>query len=204
MDILDKSVIKVAICGKANSGKNTTSTIIAKALAKDEDNIWYWNIMAFATPIKNMILEMFPQADRGCLFGASELRNKVIPNAVNKNGEPLTYRQACIDIGTLGRQYNKNIWVNAFDEKIKQMNTHDLIICNDLRFINEYVYLKNKQFFIIKLIRDTVAKSLDATETEQDGIRLEQFDYILDNNGTQEDLKANIINNILPLLQHHN
>lgn len=204
MDILDKSVIKVAICGKANSGKNTTSTIIAKELASINDNIWYWEIMAFATPIKNMILEMFPQADRGCLFGSSELRNQIIPNAVDKEGRSLTYRQACIDIGTLGRQYNKNIWVNAFDEKVKQMNIHDLIICNDLRFINEYNYLKSKRFFIIKLIRDTVAKSSDATETEQDGIKLEQFDYILNNNGTQQELQTNIVKNILPLLQKHN
>lgn len=196
MYISDKNLKKIAICGKQNTGKNSTADLLAKTITKltwldmnGKSNYEATEIMAFADPIKNMILEMFPQADKHCLFGPSELRNKIIPNATNKNGEPLTYRQAAIDIGTLGRQYNKNVWVNAFDGRIKKLAYRKLIICNDLRFINEFDYLKNNGFFIIKLVRNTVSKSTDPTETEQDGISINSFDYILDNSGNLDDLK---------------
>lgn len=190
MDIFKKGLKKVAICGKKNVGKNTLSHIIGRAVCFDGT----YELMAFADNIKEMIMLMFPMADRECLFGSSELRERVIPNALDQNGQPLTYRQALIDIGTLGRKYNPNIWVNAFNNNIKQINEEivstELIICSDLRFLEEFDYLKKHDFLIIKLIRNTGLYSTNITETTQDAIKNEQFDFILDNNGTIQDLET--------------
>lgn len=200
-----KNLKKIAICGKQNTGKNTLATVLTEVLCA---NKYEYEIKAFADPIKEMICLMFPKANPKYLWGSSNLRNNIIPNAYDKNGKPLTYRQALIDIGTLGRQYNKDVWVNAFDDRVKkiigwrQMDNYEeplkivdikLLICSDVRFINEYVYLKDKGFFIIKVVRDTIIHSKDATETEQDGINDNQFDYILQNNGTIEAFKEQAV-----------
>ena len=199
---LDKSKmnnpIKIAICGKKNVGKNTLSQILQQEIKLHYNTIHYNNdtdyfihhIMAFADPIKEMILLMFPFAKRECLFGSSELREELIPNAINQEGHPLTYRQALIDIGTLGRKYNPNIWVNAFDERIKCISSTNLIICSDLRFIEELEYLKKNHYIIIKLLRNSVTQLLNATETVQDGIPNDQFNFIIENNGTIDALQC--------------
>lgn len=181
--------IKVALCGKQEVGKNLTAKLIAKELCDARKN---YKILAFADPIKNMVLQMFPASDKKCLFGSSQLRNEVIPGNIIKDGKLLTYRQVLIDLGTLARQYDPNVWVKAFDERIKALTAQKLVICSDLRFVNEMNYLKENGFFIIRIKRNAVNKSKDATETEQDKITDEQFDYILENNGTIKDLKANI------------
>jgi len=180
MGIFYKSL---AICGKKNVGKNTFSQLIMDQLPCQA------NIMAFADPIKEMVMLMFPSAERECLFGASSLREKIRPNACDQEGQPLSYRQALIDLGTLGRKYNPNIWVNAFHNRWCCAHTDcELLICSDLRFMEEFEYLKTNGFLIVKLVRDTGFHSTNASETTQDAIRPEQFDYIIENNGSLQDL----------------
>lgn len=179
---------KIAICGKKNVGKNTLSQLLCQEIQTQQGgNIHH--ILAFADPIKEMILLMFPKAKREYLFGASELREHTIPDAINQEGEPLTYRQALIDIGTLGRKYNPNVWVNAFDDRVKAIKTTDLVICSDLRFMEELEYLKRNEYTIIKLLRNSVQQLNNVTETVQDGIPNSQFDIIIENNETIEDLQ---------------
>jgi hypothetical protein len=197
MDITKNRIKKIAISGKANSGKNTLSKLLANLICENKRQ---YKIMAFADPIKEMVLQMFPGADRKCLFGSSKLRNEIIPNALDKDNKPLTYRQALIDLGTLGREYNKNIWVNALDKRITSLAygvasnnegyiTRKLIIIADLRFIEEYDYLQDKNFFLIRIKRDSDVVIDSPTETNQDQITDDQFDYVVDNNKSLNDLK---------------
>lgn len=193
MDTWMDTFKKIAICGKKNVGKNTFSQLLCQEIihqrARYDFDTTIHHILAFADPIKEMILLMFPKAKREYLFGSSELREEIIPDATNQEGNPLTYRQALIDIGTLGRKYNPNIWVNAFDTRVKALHATDLVICSDLRFTEELAYLKNNKYTIIKLLRNSVQQLNNATETVQDGIPNSQFDAIIENNGTIEDLR---------------
>lgn len=182
--------IKIAICGKQNVGKNTVANLLVDKLDYPP---YEYDIVAFADPIKEMVCLMFPQADRNYLFGPSHLRSGQIPNALDKDNKPLTYRQVLIDLGGLGRSYDKNIWVKKFDNTIKNTSIETkLIICPDLRHLNEYQYLRDNGFYIIKIVRNLISQSKDSTETEQDGIKPEQFDYILENNSTMNDLGQHI------------
>lgn len=193
MDIFNKELHKIAICGKKRVGKNTLSTILANLISIKYHSEATAKIMAFADPIKEMILQMFPKANKNCLFGSSELREEIIPDAIDQNGNPLTYRQALIDIGTLGRKYNPNMWVNVFHNRIQTMNDNyffpiKLIICSDLRFPEEFEFLKKHNFCLVKLRRKDTLLSDNPTETAQDGISLDLFDIVVDNDKSIDDL----------------
>ena len=184
---------KIAICGQANSGKNTTANLILQELAKKKNKDQLISkVIAFADPIKEIVLKMFPGAVKEFLYGRSELRSLKIPDAVDTNGNSLTYRQSLIDIGTMGRKYNPNIWVNCFDKTYKDIMVNNQIlssvgqetealIVSDLRFREELDYLKKENFFIVKLLRNEVTIINHKSETDQLGFKNEEFSSIINN-----------------------
>lgn len=189
---------KIAIMGKANTGKNTLAGLLIDELAKDSLS---YKCMAFADPIKEIVMTMFPRADRNCLYGPSQLRTEIIPGAY-KDDKPLTYRQALIDIGTeVGRKYNDKIWLENFDHRFELLS-HDLVIVTDCRFRNEFDHLKEKGFFQIRLYRNTGAPEIQhISETGQSLIKDEEFDYILLNNKSLDELKEEVKCQILPKIR---
>lgn len=204
---------KVAICGRANTGKNTLSRILEQEIywlnnaeyhAKyGKDMLFSSKSMAFADPIKEIVMIMFPHANKECLYGPSHMRAETIPSAF-KNGKALSYRQALIDIGTeVGRNYNDKIWLENFDHRYEQLllqkNPPNLVIVTDVRFRNEFDHLKQKGFFQIRLYRDTGMAPIEhISETGQSSIKDEEFDYVLFNNKSLEDLKEEVRCKIVP------
>jgi hypothetical protein len=196
-----KKGLYVAICGKKNSGKNTLAEIISTLVIRVSQ-------MAFADPIKQTGEIMFPWANPDGWWGSSSKRDEVILNATDNNGNPLTYRQVLIDIGTQARKYNPLHWVNVFDhsfhERVGRYGDEQGCVVNDVRFRNEYDYLHNKGFYLIKLIRDNINQSLDPTETNQDAIKNEEFDKVIYNNGTVSDLKEQVKALLPSIITHQN
>jgi len=191
-------MLKVAITGKANSGKNTVSGLICYAACSDKQNFVH---LSFADPIKEIAQTLFPQLPSQYLYGPSEYRSNVIPNAF-KNGEPLTVRQLLIDIGTSAREYNPKIWIDILHHRFdiaKNENPH-LIIISDVRFKNEFEFLKKLGFYQIRLHRNEHAKIDHVSETDQDAIQDSQFDCILHNNSTLDSLRKSVegVVSILP------
>jgi len=209
---------KIAICGRANTGKNTLANLLyeevherdsAAMLAKSGGftglQAYSGKFMAFADPIKEIVMTMFPRANRECLYGPSRLRAEPIPGAF-KNDKPLTYRQALIDIGTeVGRSYSDRVWLENFDHRYEQIlvkkNPPNIVVVTDVRFRNEFDHLKEKGFFQIRLYRDTGAPEIQhISETGQSSIKDEEFDYVLFNNKSLEDLKEEVKCQIIPRL----
>ncbi len=197
-------MFKISILGKANTGKNTVSKILRELISNKMDhfNIDQCKLIAFADPIKEIALKMFPHIPKKHLFGSSKYRSETIKGAT-KDGKLLTVRQLLIDIGTQGREYNENIWIenyiNRFD--IAQKNGATLIITPDVRFVNEHTHLKANNFFQIRLLRGTQNKIDHISETGQDMILDSSFDYVLYNNKTLTDLREDIETNIIPKLK---
>lgn len=196
---------KIAICGKANTGKNTVSKLIRKEIAKNQKGI-FCEYIAFADPIKAMIRIMFPDLPEKYLTSSSHFRSEAIPGAF-KDGQPLTVRQLLIDLGTgLGRNYKETIWLENFDNSFKKAvaKNKNMIIVTDVRFRNEFDHMKSQGFFQIRLLRDAniqaSAQSNHVSETNQNTIADSEFDYVLDNNGTLKDLK-NEVSKIVAQLQ---
>lgn len=190
---------KIALCGKANSGKNTAANCIVNSLI-DIDGKLPKFIYAFADPIKEMLKLMFPQIPKKHLYKSSQFRNEIILGAIDKLGNPLTIRQALLDIGTgLGRSYKDTVWLDAFDSRCNKIKGNKgILIVPDLRFYNEFEFLKNKGFYIIKINRVTNSVINHSSETEQDKIPINQFNYVIDNNKSLEELKLTIKNHIVP------
>lgn len=180
-------MFKIAISGKARTGKNTVSKLL-------NDHIYGGAVqIAFADPIKLMAEVMFPRLDKEYLYGKSELRSRAIPGAF-KDGEPLTVRQLLIDIGTgLGRAYKESIWLDAFDFNLEQARAKNKsVIVTDVRFRNEFDHLKKLGFFQIRIVRDEHLEINHISETGQDSIKNEEFDYIIQNNSTLNSLDKKV------------
>jgi hypothetical protein len=176
--------MRIAILGKAKSGKNTVAELIAEYI-KD------YEIMAFADPLKEICKIIFPEALDNCLYGSSEFRSYILYNDI-------TYRQFLLDIGKFGRNYSKNIWVECLLSKINKLKQDKTVIVSDCRFRNEFDILKDNNFYMIKVVRDNCEKINDVSETEQDAISNSEFHSIVFNNKTLEDLKLevkNLVNN---------
>lgn len=185
-------MILISVSGKANTGKNTLSKLLAEEI-KSRLYDWKGNVfIAFADPIKEIVRIMFPNLPKKYLFGSSEFRNKVIPGAF-KNGSPLTIRMALTDIGTDFKNYNYNLWLDVFNKKLAKSYKKSSVIVTDVRFKNEFDYLKQLGFYQIRIYRDEVVKSNHISETNQDTIKDSEFNYVVNNSGTLEDLKAQVV-----------
>jgi dephospho-CoA kinase len=185
---------KIAICGKANTGKNTVSKILRKEVSKTQTGI-FCEYIAFADPIKAMIRIMFPDLPEKNLTGSSKFRSEIIPGAF-KEGQPLTVRQLLIDLGTgVGRTYKETIWLEAFDHTFQraQSKKKNMVVVTDVRFRNEFDHLKKLGFYQIRLLRDSHLQINHASETNQDSIKDDEFDFVLHNNGTLKDLKTEVL-----------
>ena len=87
-------------------------------------------------------------------------------------------------------------WLNKI---LLQKNSPNLTIVTDVRFRNEFDHLKKKGFFQIRLYRDTGMQTIEhISETGQSSIKDEEFDYVLFNNKSLEDLKEEVRSQIIP------
>jgi hypothetical protein len=199
-------MIKIAITGQANTGKNTLARMLVRQIRASSSQNKKWisaQYLAFADPIKEMGRIMFPTLPKKFFFGASHLRDEIIPGAY-KEGVPLTIRQLLIDIGTgLGRGYQDSIWLNNFDHRLSKIWAKVLVV-TDVRFRNEFDHLRDKGFYQIRLYRKTGKPTLNhASETSQATITDEEFDCVLHNDGKLSDLKFEVIKNIIPNLKYN-
>lgn len=173
--------IRIALSGKAKVGKDTVARLILRHLQLNRDEC---RIRAFADPMKEIIKIMFPNADDECLYGASELRGNVISDIfLNKDfhRKPLTYRNALTDIGKHAREYNENIWITNLDNDLERSYYKKIYIVSDCRFINEFNYLRNNGFYLIRVLRKGIDSGIDVSEVEQEQIPNESFDKVIHN-----------------------
>lgn len=196
---------KIAVSGKAKSGKDTLSEFL-----RDEIEDYYWRTLgisrfsekiAFADPIKEIILKMYPNLNPEFLYGSSEHRNQIIPGSF-KDGKPLTIRQCLQDIGEGFKIYNPKIWINIVDGKINNLsNEYCLVVVSDLRFIDELTYLKSQGFIFIRIKRNEAEDLNHISEKQQDQILDQEFDFIINNDGTLNDLNDQVIRMVRCIVQ---
>lgn len=183
-------MFKIAISGKANSGKNTVFKLLNEELGLTESLV---KDMAFADPIKEGLLRLFPMARRDCLFGPSKLRAEKIGNL------DVTYRQVLCDLGAQARVYDEDHWVKILVERYREVSSISdkfpeslktkAVVVTDLRFPNEFHALIKEGFFILRVKRNEQLNLTDISETSQDALMDNVFSAILENNGTLDELR---------------
>lgn len=121
-------------------------------------------------------------------------------------------RELLQSIGQLLRQIDEDVWVNYACKEIdlmKYIEQAEKIVVSDVRQANEYDTFKDKGFIAIQVVAD-LDKRIERLE-KRDGIKIDddyikrieenpaetgadgkEYDYIIDNNGTIEELYAKV------------
>ena len=170
-NILGKNTI-ILISGKASVGKTTVGDFLDEFLSKVPLNV---TSIGFADDLKRVAKGDFNWDGRKNLKG----------------------RRLLQQIGFIGREYDKNIWVEKLlgDLDSASIFFPDITIIDDWRFLNEAEYFEEGLYDLFKInvvseIRGGLRGGLgeDISETELDNYT--DYDYIVKNNFTNlEDLK---------------
>lgn len=106
----------------------------------------------------------------------------------------MSLREVLVYVGTyICQKYiNQDIWMNIVSKEASRRVAHNpqlqYMICPDVRFIHEFDFIKQTKHGInIKVVRDSVVALDNIAEHALDDNE-EEFDYIIENNGTYEDL----------------
>lgn len=164
--------MKIAVAGEIRSGKDTVCEYI-------QTKVPHMKKLYFAEGIKEIIDRYFPEAYEG-------------------NNKPRKHYQ---EIGQFMRSINPDVWVNYLEKTYKLLSLEtDSFIVTDLRQENEYKWLKENGFTVVKVeaepeIRIERMKASGDKFNMQDLIHpVEQqiknlnYDYLITNNTTLEDL----------------
>lgn len=158
-------MIIIALSGYAGCGKDT-----AYQLIKDRYNA---RRFAFADALKKIARYLTWDGNK------------------DENG-----RRFLQNLGNIAREYNKNVWADLVVNDIEiWSNDISLAVITDFRFPNEVNVLK-KRFSKVYTIRilgkayDLGKNSRDISEHSLDNYK---FDYYIDNSGTLDEFKNNLI-----------
>lgn len=170
--VINSPHIRIALIAPKSTGKTT----FAKAL---ED--WYgFTRLSFADPVKMSVVYAV-----NAFLKDQGLSTRVTANDLNKNKE--AFRLGMQWLGTeimrdlCGRE---NHWVDSLVKRVSQIEDHatelqriSAIVVDDVRFQNEAAALKDRDFLLVKLIRNT-GQNLDTHKSER-SIYLIQPDHTI-------------------------
>jgi hypothetical protein len=176
----------ISITGKIGSGKDTIADIIMQYTPYHD-----WEIKKFAGKLKDIaeILSGVPKIN----FEDQEFKKQDMgPNW------GMTYRDLLQRLGTeaMRNGLHENVWVNAlfadYHFNIEEDEQMPNWLITDCRFPNELEAVKAHKGITIKVIRDSgnTIGTTHASETALDDYT--EWDYIVDNNGSIEDLKTQV------------
>ena len=170
------------ISGKKGSGKDLVGNILkARKYVR----------IAFADRLKELCAELYnyPVAafhdrdhkDRAVLFSGNPETGEILPGKMADDKHEMIHispRDMCIQLGSIGRDLNENIWVELTD-----IPETDVVI-TDWRFPGEYETLKaaGHEIYTIRVVRSGCALTECETETSLDDF---DFDYIIPNTGSK-------------------
>lgn len=199
----------IGICGFIGSGKDTIADYLV--------NLHHFRRESFANTLKDAVAAVFGW-DRMMLEGrtkqAREWREQVDTWWAERLGIPhLTPRWILQNWGTevCRKGFHDDIWIASLENKLRA-STDDIVI-SDCRFPNEIKAIKNAGGRVVRVVRGAEPEWYEAAESrnrgpnnnlfwalssrhlEKIGIHESEtawvgteFDVILDNNGTLEDL----------------
>lgn len=177
----------ISISGKIGSGKDTIADIIMQYTPYH-----HWQVKKFAGKLKDIaeILTGVPKIN----FEDQEFKQQDMGPEWG-----MTYRDLLQKLGTeaMRNGLHKNVWVNAlfadYQFNIEEDEQIPYWIITDSRFPDELAAVKKHNGIAIKVIRDS-GNTVGITHTSETALdNYTEWDYIIDNNGTLEELKTQIL-----------
>jgi hypothetical protein len=194
----------IGICGLIGAGKDTAADYLV--------NFHEFRRDSFAATLKDAVASVFGW-DRELLEGrtktAREWREQIDPWwAVRLNMPNLTPRLVLQLWGTevCRKGFHDEIWIASVENKIRQ--SKDNIVISDCRFPNEITSIRRAGGRVIRITRGqnpgwfAVAKSIPElmpihhpeVHASEYSWAATDFDFVIDNNGSIEDLYAQLKN----------
>ena len=179
----------IGLAGKSGSGKDTVGMYIydfmryrCKSLKKD----------SFANVLKEVFYKLTGiRTDKDKNKIVSELQIFEDKKELLYDIKDFTKRELLIKTAeAITSVYGKDFFVNYLFDRHKF--TKKLII-TDVRFKNEFKKIREKNGFVVKVVRDNIKSMDNYTEKDLDNLTNDMYDYVLYNNGNYEDLKRNTI-----------
>jgi len=174
----------IGISGKKFAGKDTTADCIINQLEELfelEGLDFKIQKLPFAGTLKEMCINMFGLTPEQC-YDPKE--KEVIDFRYGK-----TPRRIMQEVGCKLREVWPDVWVENTIRKYKKGEA-DISIITDCRFPNEVQRIKSEGGKILRVNRNLPSEDFDASEIALDN--WEDWDYIIENNGTIEDLNKAI------------
>jgi len=177
----EQNAMFIGLLGKMGSGKSTTAAHITKKYNYEEK--------FYSKKLKDVCQLLFGFNEEQ-LYGSKkqeiDKRWGISPRqAMQFVGTDLFRKQLVNLIPGIG----ENFWIRTLDTEL--INGQNYVI-SDCRMQNEIDFIKKKGGVVIKIIRDEEEEinnnetKLHVTECEIDNVT--EFDYIIHNNGTKEEL----------------
>lgn len=164
----------VGVCGKKGSGKDTVSDYIIKK--------YNFNKYSLADPLKRGCMELFGFTHEQLYTDKKEETDEFWSK---KPREILQF----LGTDVIRKYYGDNFWIKVLDKKINKSENN---IVADIRFLNEYHYIKSNNGIMIKVIRPDI-KSEDSHISENE-LNDVTADILIINDGSIEDLYEKIDN----------
>lgn len=195
--------MKVCICGYEGSGKDTVATMLVES--------YQFKQFAFADNLKKAICIIFGWEEallKGITVESRIWREQVDPYWEKELNRPgLTPRKVMQWIGTdvLREHFDDGIWIKSLKKQLITAKTN--VVISDCRFPNEIDMVKNLGGIVIRVnrkdpewmslynqVQDTTIlyEKYGIHPCETALINYDKYDYIIDNNGTLEELQEKI------------
>jgi len=198
----------IGVSGKARAGKDVLAEFVIEAFKSEYSREFHH--IAFATELKNMCKFQFALDDDQLWGDKKEIADNRFPRDKWKHldGGTMIYwtpREIMQEVGAFYRKIKHDFWIitlRKWMEELERRGCKDYII-TDARHVNEAEFIKKKQGFFIKIIREAENKIHGVDHESETGLdAYEDFDMIIENNGSLADLKKashNVVNAILSI-----
>ena len=206
---MDKIIIGIG--AKKQAGKDTSADILVKELGfkkmsfaaplkdicslifdmpiksfyENKEDILTPKVVLTADHIEKLLIQLFPYDT----FIVKDKRKLLLDNCLGK--EFSTPREILQYVGTdMARKYiNDSIWVNIL---VQDMNNYNKIVIPDMRFSNERDLISSLDGKVVLIKRNGVDET-DGHISENDLGTEDDYDIVIENNGTLEELKERVL-----------
>lgn len=184
----------IGICGKARVGKDTLGKYITEEFKEKYNR--NFELTAFAHTLKLMCQEHFDLSNEQLWGSEKECMTEYWkPGKGPYSSNPADYwspREIMQELGGFYRTIDNDFWIKRLYKKME--GTTDFII-TDIRHINEAESVKKHGGILIKINRqlaEHIHNMGHESETGLDNYQEENYDIVIENEGTLGDLKSSV------------
>jgi hypothetical protein len=189
----------IALTGAKGSGKDTVADLL---IAQYQSQWKTVHRLAFADPIKRMVQHIFKLDNRTNEQYDKFKRSTLDVFDTDKIMCSVEGRHVVREIGMMMRNYNEKQFNDYIEERLTSVafTTNQVFVITDLRFDNEYTLLRRWGAKIIKV--DRPGYEYDGHITER-GFDDHLVDYVINNDGTMNDLTDAVQDLIIKMNKEH-